>query len=259
MRLNVNFFYALGAVLCCLQVPARAQIVNIEEQRITGTNDSVRWYGHLRGSAALIKVREQSLQLAGEARVQYKTPGHLLLLLLQENLLRAGGNDFSKQAFAHLRYNYKLSDTWVWEAYGQLQTSPLQLLRQRYLVGTGLRWRAFKSGDGRQRLYLGSSWLWENNRFSAPFGGNAWHRSSNYMSVTLRLGQQSSLVGTTYWQPVWGYIHNYRFSTDWLLKIGITKQIALTLDVTYNLDKNLPAGAPAESYVWRNGLVWQLR
>ncbi|MCB0576025.1 MAG: DUF481 domain-containing protein [Saprospiraceae bacterium] len=238
--------------------PLGAQIVNIEEQRITGTNDSLHWYGHLRGGVSLVRVRQQSLQLLGESRVQYKNGNHLALILLNVNLLRAGGNDFSKQAFGHLRYNYDLSNTWTWEAYAQIQTSPLQLLRQRLLTGTGPRWRAMVSGDGRQRLYLGASWLWEHNVFTEPYKDQNWNRFSSYVSVTLRAGNHTTLTGTTYWQPVWGLIKNYRVSTDWLLKVAITSRIALTVDFTYNLDKNLPPEAPEATYAWRNGITWRL-
>ncbi len=252
-RATFSLFFLL---YCCAVLPA--QVVNIEEERITGTNDSVRWYGYLRGSASLVKVKQQSLQLLGQTKVQFKRDPHLTLLLLNLNLLRAGGKDFTRQAFAHLRYNYKISPTWTWEAFAQLQTSPLQQLRQRSLLGSGPRWRVFKSADGRQRVYLGAAWLWEQNQFSESDAPQAWHRSSNYVSATLRIGKQSALITTTYWQPVWGLIRNYRLSTEWLLKIALTKKLSFTLDFSYSVDKNLPAGAPKETYAWLNGVSWQL-
>jgi hypothetical protein len=241
---------------CCNTLPA--QVVNIEEERITGTNDSTYWYGYLRGSASLAKVKQQSLQLQGQTKVQFKRDPHLVLILLNLNLLRAGGNDFSRQAFAHLRYNYKLSNVWTWEVFAQLQTSPLQQLQQRSLMGAGPRWRLFKSADGRQRAYLGAAWLWEQNVFTEPARTQSWHRSSNYVSVTFRVGKQNALIGTTYWQPVWGLIRNYRLSTEWLLKVALTRKLSLTVDFSYGIDKNLPAGAPAETYALRNGISWQL-
>lgn len=253
MPRTVFFLIFLG---CCARTPA--QIVNIEEQRITGTSDSVRWYGYLRASAAFARVKQQSLQLQGQSKVQFKRNPHLALLLLNINLLRAGGDDFTRQAFAHLRYNYKLNDAWTWEAFAQLQTSPLQQLLLRGLAGAGPRWRLFKSGDGRQRIYLGSAWLWEENRFAEPFTRQAWHRSSNYVSVTFRVGKQNTLVGTTYWQPVWGLIRNYRLSTDWLLNVALTRKLSFTLDFSYSVDNNLPPGAPSQAYTWFNGITWQL-
>ena len=244
--------------LCLFLETAQAQVVNIEEQRITGTNDSTHWYGFLRASAALTKVRAQSLQLAGNTKLEFKDDPHLALLLLNIRLIRAGDNDFARRAFAHLRYNYKIREAITWEAYTQLQTSPLQLLQRRWLVGSGLRWQLLKSADGRQRVYLGTAWLWENNEFSDDNGQQFWNRSSNYLSATFRLGKQAILVGTTYWQPVWDRISNYRLSTEWLLKISLTKRLALTIDFSYGLDKNLPPGAPDETYAWRNGLSLSL-
>lgn len=244
-------------MLTLLRPSLHAQIVNIEAQRITGTNDSVRWYGHLRGNASVAKVRQQNVQLQTQARVQYKQDPHLVLLLLNLNLLRAGNKDFERQAFVHLRYNYKIREPLIWEAFAQVSSSPIQLLLQRRLLGTGLRYRVFKSADGRQRIYLGAATLWEENTFAEPYQRAYWHRSSNYLSMTLRPWEQVSLIGTTYWQPVWGYIRNYRFSTDWMLKVALSKKLALTLDFEYRLDKNLPPEAPAETYAWRNGLMWQ--
>jgi putative salt-induced outer membrane protein YdiY len=241
----------MGAVEAC------AQVVNIEEQRITGTRDSVHWYGHLRGGANVIKVRQQSLQLQGQAKVQYKNDPNLVLLLLNVNLLRAGNSDFARQAFAHLRYNRKWAEVLTWEAFAQTQTSPIQLLDQRHLFGTGLRWRLMKSKDGRQRIYLGTAWLWEQNYFTEPFGVSAWHRSSNYLSSTFRLSSQAMLIQTTYWQPVIGRVENYRLSTEWLLKVNLGKHLALTIEYDYGVDKNLPETAPRETYAWRNGLMWQ--
>ncbi len=256
----MSFFKTLPALAGCLlfATALSAQVVNIEEQRITGTNDSVRWYGYLRGSASLVQVKQQSLQLQLQSKVQYKNDPHLTLLLLNLNLLRAGNQDFARQAFAHLRYNYKCTERLTAEAYAQLQTSPLQSLEQRRLAGAGLRWRLLKSADGRQRIYLGAASLWEHNFFSGPVRQESWHRSSNYISWTFRLGQQATLISTSYWQPVWGLVKNYRFSTEWLFKFDLTKKLALTIDIAYSLDKNLPPGAPAETYAWRNGLSWQL-
>ncbi|MDO8367053.1 MAG: DUF481 domain-containing protein [Saprospiraceae bacterium] len=242
----------------CASPTLFSQVVNIEEQRITGTNDSMHWYGHMRGGVSLAKVQQQSLQVHGQVKVQYKDDPHLTLLLLNLNLLRAGEQDFARQAFAHLRYNYKISETWTWEAFTQVQTSPIQLLEQRNLFGTGARYRLLKSKDGRQRIYLGAAWLWEQNRFTEPLGYSSWHRSSNYISTTFRPNKKITLIQTTYWQPVLGLIRNYRLSTEWLLKVDLTKKLAFTIDFEYGIDKNLPVGAPSETYAWRNGLSWQL-
>jgi hypothetical protein len=250
--------FCIGFCLAFVATAAiKAQVVNIEEQRITGTTDTVHWYGHLRGSSSFVKVMDQSFQFQSQVKVQYKDDPHLLLLLLNAGWLRAGGTDISRQTFAHFRYNYKLSGAWVWEAFAQIQSSPVQLLRQRHLAGTGVRWRALKSKNGRQRIYMGAAWLWEENFFSGDVPSNRWHRSSNYLSSTFRAGKHAALIQTTYWQPVIGYIKNYRLSTEWVLKVDLGKHLALTMEFDYSVDRNLPKEAPQEIIAWRNGLNLQ--
>lgn len=236
---------------------ASAQVVNIEEQRITSTNDSVHWYGYLRGSTAFVKVREQSFQLQTQAKVQYKSAPHLVLLLLNANLLRAGNNDIARRAFAHLRYNFKMSETLAGEAFQQIQNSPVQLLEQRDLYGVGLRYRVLKSRDGRQRVYAGTAWAYELNRFTEPYGFSNQHRSSNYLSATFRPNAFTTVIQTTYWQPVWGMIKNYRLSSEWVLKWSLGKHLSFNVEFDYSVDRNLPDVAPQETIGWRNGLSWE--
>ena len=248
------YFIFLG---CLMGWVASAQVVNIEEQRITGTHDSIHWYGYFRGSAAFVKVRDQSFQFQSQAKVQYKSAPHLVLLLLNANLLRAGNNDIARRAFAHLRYNYKMSETLTGEAFVQVQNSPIQLLEQRNLYGVGLRHRLLKSKDGRQRVYAGVAWVYEHNRFTEPNGFSNQHRSSNYLSATFRPNAATTLIQTTYWQPVWGMIKNYRLSSEWVLKWRLGKRLAFSVEFDYNVDWNLPADAPQETIGWRNGLSWE--
>ena len=111
-----------------MSVTLLSQIVNIEERRITGTNDSTYWYGSVRIGANVIKVQDQVLQFNGTTHLQYKRRRSLSLLLLDGNFLRAGNQDFNKKGFAHLRHNYKLSDPVVTEAYLQMQYNKLLLI-----------------------------------------------------------------------------------------------------------------------------------
>lgn len=255
-----RFRSALFALLLCItwyRLPA--QIVNIEEMRITGTNDSLRWYGALKGSFALAKVRDQTILLHAESRVQYKYRRHVWLLLLNANLLKAGGKDFSNAAFAHLRYNYKLLNPLSLEVYAQQQTNRLLLIKSRTLFGIGLRQRFFLSYKQNSRLYLGSAWLYEQNYFTENYPNRHWHRWSNYVSVTLRR-QKTGIVlqGTTYWQPSFADFRNYRFSTEWSLELPIGKHLRFSTDFAYSLDRGLPDAAPPGIYNWQNGLVWRL-
>lgn len=235
-----------------------AQIVNIEDQRITGTNDSVRWYGQLRLGANLVKVKDQILQINTTARVEYKQERNLVLLLLDGKFLRAGSQDFNNAGFSHLRYNYKLTEVLVWEAYAQAQYNRLLLIRLRALAGNGLRVRLFKDPPGKNRIYAGFAYLYEYNQFLEGNEDRDWHRLSSYLSATFRPGDGVLLVTTTYFQPQVDRFSNFRFSSEWRLALPVGKRLTFTSDFSWSVDRSLPSGAPQSTYSWLNGLTFRL-
>lgn len=249
----------VALLLCTACCRLHAQIVNIEEMRITGTNDSLRWYGALKGSFAMAKVKERTIVLHAESRAQYKHRRNVWLLLLNANFLNAGGRDFSNSAFAHLRYNYKLTKPLSLEVYTQQQTNRLLLIKNRTLFGTGLRRRFFLNYSTNSRLYLGTAWLYEQNYFTENYGSRHWHRWSNYATVTLRKPKSGIVLqGTTYWQPAFADFKNYRFSSEWSLELPLGKHLRFSTDFAYSADRGLPEAAPLETYNWQNGVVWRL-
>ena len=240
-------------------VSLSAQIVNIEEMRIRGTNDSMRWYGALKGAFNLSKVKEQSLRVHGESQVQYKHKRHISLLLLNTDFLRAGDRNFVNATFGHLRYNYKIRTPLSYEIYAQQQTNKLLLIQSRTLAGTGLRRRFFINKAQNSRLYLGTSYLLERNQYTDNQGLQYWNRISNYMTVTLRNNKTGAVLqSTTYWQPVIGFIKLSRVSSEWSLELPIGKHFRFSSDFAWSTDRSLPEGAPLQTYTWQNGVVWRL-
>ncbi len=235
-----------------------AQIVNIEERRITGTNDTTNWYGFLRFGANLVKVKDQILQINTTGQVQYKKDRGLLLLLLDAKFLRAGDQDFNNAGFSHLRYNYKWTEKLVVEAFAQAQYNRLLQIEFRGLTGTGLRYRIFKDESSKNRVYAGSAYLFEHNRFIEVIGEKNWHRWSNYLSFTLQPLKNLKVINTTYYQPQLGDFKNYRFSTETRLDMPLSKRISFAVDFTYSIDQSLPEDAPVSTYAWLNSLTLRL-
>ena len=233
------------------------QIVNIEDRRIKGTNDTTNWYGFVSIGATVAKIQDDIFQFNATGQLQYKQPKSLTLLLLDARSLRAGDQDFTRSGFAHLRYNRDLSQRLVWEAYGQIQANKLLLIEQRSLAGTGLRYRFFKSDDGRDRLYVGLAGLYEKNRFLENMGEASWWRVSSYLSLTLHPWEGVTLIGTTYFQPQVDDWENYRFSSEWRLNTPLGKRLNFSSTFSYSVDQSLPETAPVSTYTWVNGLTYR--
>lgn len=247
------------ATYCLILLPfcSPAQIVNIEEQRITGTNDSIHWYGHLRLGANLVKVQEEVLQLNANAQVEHKLGKSLLLLLLDARFLKAGGTEFNNAGFAHFRYNRKITDPLSVEAFTQAQYNRLLYIELRALVGAGLRCRLFKSHNGKNRVYIGAAYLYEQNRFTDETEQRNWHRLSTYLSFTFRPWPGVTFISTTYFQPKLFYWANHRFATEARLDTPLGKKLSFFSDFSLQTDKALPLNAPVGNYAWQNGLTYK--
>lgn len=244
-------------VFLLMPMLAAAQIVNIEEQRIMGTNDTIHWYGTVRFGANISKVQEQVLQFNSSAQVEYKLDKNLLLFLLDGYFLSAGGKQFNNAGFVHLRYNRKLTDALSLEFFTQAQFNRLLLIELRALGGGGLRYRLYKNDSGKSRIYVGSAYLFEHNTFTDETADRDWHRLSNYLSFTFRPWQGVTLVSTTYFQPQitdWG---NYRLSTEARLDTPLGKKLSFFTDFSMQTDKALPNDAPDVTYTWQNGLAYK--
>jgi hypothetical protein len=126
------------------------------------------------------------------------------------------------------------------------------------LAGAGLRYRLFKDKTGRNRIYAGTAYLFEYNEFSAENGIRRWHRSSNYLSFTIRPPGGVRLVSTTYFQPQLFRLSNYRFSSEWSLVMPLGRHLSFSTDFTYSIDRSLPDEAPRNTYAWMNSLVFKM-
>ncbi len=243
-------FFLLGKTILL------AQIINIEEKRFKNTLDSVRWYGDLEFGASLAKVQKEVIQFRLGAQVEYKNQKHLVLWLTDYNLLRAGGEAFDNAVFQHVRYNYKVQENVAWEIYAQVQNNKLQHINLRSLAGTGIRWRAYKNKSGKNRIYLGTSFLYEDNLFK---GGEEkkYLRSSNYWSVTVQNGT-FKFNSTTYYQPELRYLRSARLSTQNSISFKLTKQLSFKVNVRAAYDSTVPIGLNIWTYSLENGVRWEL-
>jgi putative salt-induced outer membrane protein YdiY len=232
-----------------------AQIINIEEKRIK-TRDSIRWYGDLSLSASFVQLNKNILTLRGAAQVEYKKNKHLVLSISDYSLLKGGSESFENAAFQHLRYNYKIKDELTYELFTQLQTNKIQHINSRFLLGTGLRYRLFRSENHKNRIYLGVAYMEEYNRFKGDIDKN-FHRISSYLSAIYEKGNVK-FNSTNYFQPNLGERGNYRLSSQSSLAFKINKHLSFKIDFNVAYDPTLPQTIKPFSYNWTNGVKWIL-
>ena len=248
----------ITSFIICL-FTCNAQLVNVESQRIQ--SDSVRRSGNANLSFSYQENNNKSLiQLRSSVVYQWKTKSlkDILLVLGNYNFSRTQVQRLSNSAFGHVRYNRKLSDLVRYELYSQVQYNQLLNLRVRYLTGTGLRFK-FRSKK-LFKSYLGISAFYEyeeNQELTRTFIND--FRMSNYLVLSLVLPKsKGELTSTTYYQPNFERLNDFRISNQTILVVNFTNRLAFTSSFSYFFDRFPPANIAQETINFENGIRLRL-
>ncbi len=232
-------------------MPARAQIVNIENSRLH--SDTTGWMGSLGGNFILTKQVDMVLQLNARAHVQYKNLKNLYLVLGNYSVVRGADESLIDNGFFHFRYNRKLGDVVRWEAFTQIQNNIVTKIKSRWLAGMGPRFKI--SDKPKLKIYAAATVMYEVEREDLPIiVQHNDFRNSNYISFTWIPSERVRVISTTFYQPLLKDFSDYRISTEDQLMVNITEKLALT--VTWNsLFDTDPAGdAPRSNYHFATGI-----
>lgn len=217
------------------------QVVNIEDKRIK--TDTVGWAGSGVASLFLNKNNDFVLSFNTDIHLQYKNKRSLFLLLTDVTTVQVNElNSFVNSGFQHFRYNYKIKDKFVWEAFIQGQYNEPLAIDYRILIGTGPRFKIL--GTDKFRLYMAALYMNEAEKNSGVDYIQNNHRLSSYVSFTLTPNENYTIISTTYFQPLFDEFSDRRISTTIDLKSYLTKKLYINLN--YNL---LDDSAPAEGIV----------
>jgi hypothetical protein len=225
-----------------------SQVLNIEQERMQ--TDTTGWSGSARAGFDLAKNQKEIFNLNGRAHIQFKTERHLVLLLGDYGLIRAGKDDFVNSGFGHLRYNYKIRPWLTAEAFTQGQVNKVLGVRFRGLAGAGPRFRIVKSD--RFRLYAAALAMAEHEELLQAAPARNTFRLSSYLSWTWKIGGILRIVNTTYWQPAADDPADFRIASQIDFVIRLSRRFSYSLSHNYSYDSEPPPSIVNTAYSLRN-------
>ena len=249
--------YRKKGVLCLffltlMAASAKGQIVNVENSRIQ--SDTTGWLGTAGTTFTFTKNVQEILDINATVHLQYNNPKNLYLLLANYKLLRGRNETLSNNMFYHLRYNRRLNKWLRWEAFTQWQQNTVTNIELRALVGTGPRFKVHESS--RFKLYLASLAMYEHEKELAPPRTYNDMRSGNYVSFTYQPNSIFSATTTTFYQPLYRDIADYRILNQLTLTVKATRHFSITTNWTYLFDSHPAAGTPKVNYSISNGFQY---
>jgi len=229
------------------------QIVNMESLR--KPTDTTGFAGGIVLNGTYLDNDKVIYTLGFEPNVQFKTAKDLFLIVGDYKITKSQKESYQDAAFLHFRYNYKFSDRLRWEAFSQIQDNKIIKLKYRFLLGTGPRVKVV--GGESFRLYLGVIPMYEHEEIDDEFHSiNKSVRLSQYVSITVRIGDHAELYTTSYYQPVVGKFSDFRFFNEQKLKIHLVGNLAFNFSGVYTWDSRPPEGAPGRTLHLTSGLQY---
>ena len=245
------FFRIVFPVLLIITgIPASAQIVNVESRRIQ--TDTTGWAGSFGGNINLSKNVDQVFSASAFAHLQYKNSKNLYLFLGDYSFLKGAQKKYTDNTFFHLRYNHKFSNLIRWEVFTQLQTNKITKIDNRFLAGTGPRFKL--SGSGMLQVYLGVLFMYEYEReLVDPPVSHHNVRNSSYLAFTLKPTSNLEIISTTFYQPRLDHLGDFRILNQESANLAITQKLSATINWNYLYDHFPVAGIPKSNYTFSTG------
>jgi putative salt-induced outer membrane protein YdiY len=248
---RLTFLGLLVFLLPCSRVAG--QVINTEEKRNFQRKEG--WMGSADLGMTFLRNTRNILQLSSRITAQYNHLRHTLLLINDLNFLKVDSAAVQNSGFQHVRYNYRVKNFLIPEAFVQAQYNQVWNLRLRLLVGAGPRFQILRNDSN--RIFVGSLVMYEVERVTDRVRPNREVRSSSYLSVGIGLRKNLTFESTTYYQPLLRDFRDFRVSSESALTAAITKRLGFkaTFGVVY--DSRPPDGRTRVFLAQTNGVTFR--
>jgi hypothetical protein len=248
---------ALGAA-----APLAAQaILNVERFQMQDV-DGFHAGASLSGNASF--GNSEVVNLRAEGIVGNRTGRHWPRIIFGGSYLRQRGREaILDNQYAQLRYSYELSPVWSTFHFVQIQRNQTLLLRERQLLGSGVR--AALIQRERTAFDLGTGAMLERevlDREALSPGDEATAnvvRMANMAVWTHEFATGARLVNITYFQPRLDLPADFRLLNDLGLRAPVTSVLGLTISGNWRHDSRPPAALRANDIGVNVGLSVDVR
>jgi Protein of unknown function, DUF481 len=253
MKYHYVLLFSVGIFVNMVHL--NGQIVNIEDKRVR-LGDSITFKGYVDLGLNFYKNDKHLTTARASFQVEKALNKHFMMLIGGYNLVKGEGQNFLNDGFLHFRHNIDINRHLVWETFTQIQYNERTRMLFRGLLGGGMRIKLRLAQ--KQRFYIGTAYILEQNQFRDETPRQLNHRLSTYLSYNVQLPNKSRLVHTTYFQPLLTDFKNFRMASEvsWLMNITNRLIFKATANLSNDNDPRIPGEIPDLTYSWTNGLRW---
>lgn len=222
-----------------------SQIINIEEKRYKDAQEGLQ--GNIDLNFKYTQNTNSIYQISNNISLLYRKEKLTHLFLNNITLVRSNKSDLVNYGYAHYRLIHMISEARFikWESYGQIQYNSVQKIKQRILIGSGLRFKILNQ-DSLQFNY-GWSLMYEYEETTIPEYSNT-VRNSNYLSLDWKISELWEFKTIIYYQPSIADFSDFRISNEATISHKLSQRFSIVAAISFLYDSTPPIDVPVNNF-----------
>lgn len=217
---------------------SNAQIVNIEKNRKKQENG---FQGTASFEFSIKETSKKIIEFKNIIDLQYKYNANTFIFVNSIKFLRYDTGNIINDGFQHIRYNHTFKDSSfvTSELFLQSQYNANKMLKKRYLVGAGLRFRIID--NEKISFFTAPLIMYEYEELEAETRNISQKiRLDWYANINLKIIKNINFNHITYYQPAINKLSDFRLSSETGIRYSITKNFALKMYYSADYDSQPP-------------------
>ncbi|GJQ33683.1 MAG: hypothetical protein HBSAPP04_25220 [Ignavibacteriaceae bacterium] len=215
--------------------------INIEELRLDDDTSGM-WSGHIESELTYKKGNSDVLLLESTVAIEADWKNSSLLQVLKGDIGESNGIRISNEFVAHLRYVNRFSPDVYAEAFLQYNYNLSRKILNREIAGGGVRFLLVE--EPAWKIRLGAGAMFEREEFDVPRSGAQSRemsliRGNSYISVNYIPAKNITIASTTYFQPAFKAIENFRILSETKAAFKFSEDLSFTIKFNLFYD-NIP-------------------
>lgn len=222
-----------------------AQIINIEEKRYKDAEEGLQ--GNIDLNFKYTQNTKSVWQVSNNISLLYRKKKLTHLFLNNISLVRSNNSDLVNYGYAHYRIVHVLSEEQFikWESYAQIQYNSIQKIKDRFLLGSGLRFKLVDTDS--LQFNFGWSLMYEYEETTIPEYSSL-IRNSNYLSLNWKINKVWEFKTIVYYQPAISDFADFRLSNNTTISHSLTKNFSIVGQIYILYDSRPPIDVPVNNF-----------
>jgi len=221
------------------------------------------FHGGLTGLLSLSRGNTDLLQAGGTLGTGFRREKHWARAYLGMEWLRKNEEDLVDNLYTHLRYNYLFTERIRSFHFFQVQTNQNLRLKERWLVGSGVRFRALGRPGRELDVGTGLMYEWETLQDDAVGLGedpeSETLRIPNLVVASWDLVEGTRVAAVVYYQPALLRLVDYRLSGETGLAVDIIETLSLEITFSWRHDSRAPESLEQDDITLKTGINFRFR